>query len=162
MSDVAITPEETRSTAGAVIDQGFLSKRPLTSDEIELVRKSDWIRQEPVDQWNNTFAVVHRVHPQSDGYFLQIVQATEQGMSPPEVRPIFRDEARAAIDVITRQFDATKSIYAAAGEAWGEGWPKDDPKYGGLQVFHATGAGIPTAKSPRAIDQAERCVVGQQ
>lgn len=145
---IALTPEDVRHTPGAVLNRNFLEKRPLTGDEIELVRKSDWLRQEAIYE-PETFALVRRCG--AAGFHVRLVVARpEEGKEYLPVHPIeYPYVATEVVSDIEQRFSRRYQFEKdyRFGE-WGVGWPNENPGYGSFRAFHPEGSGIPTAETP--------------
>jgi len=165
---IAITANDIRTTGGAYLDQGFLKSRSLTEDEVEIIRRSDWLRAGNPYRVGVYFAAARSIHWQSTAINVVFLEVSEESGKPALVTS--DDEKFFAITSINQRFDASRAQYAAGGDLhkfdpqWGTNWPAADrfefagKSWGDIEVYHHPLSGLPTAKNvPKSLGADSTC-----
>jgi len=153
---IAITPEEIRSTGNAVVIDAGLKSRSLTAEEVEIIRRSEWLRCGNPHREGVYFAAARTAANNPSAIIVKFLAVNGSDIE----LIIDHDAAHDAISSINSRFDATVAAYGEDGnlsqynDGWGDGWPAADRfdfsgvYFGDFDPYHLQEANIPNTKKP--------------
>lgn len=155
---IGVSSEEVRAN-GTLDNGGYLISRPLTADEIELVRQSDWLLSEaPIGTYErHPVAIVRGIAGYKAQRKLSFVRVSDEHDRAKRFEYAFDvdlilDEKliREMIVEIRERFAASLAHYRQYDDEislnWGNGWPVRNEH--AFNPFHSICDGIPTAEAP--------------